>query len=936
LAHDSAINGEKDQLSEIAIKHRQTAYGLALLEVVLQVLAAASVYQHLAGRGHDPTAGHLWLAVFGSAIALRAFGALMSTGRSALTGDYGRSAGAFAILTAMVLGLCWGATLPVLSYLGLVSEIPVNALPIAAAVAALAVFAGSSFNSRLLLSFVLPAFFPTLAWLVIGGHPGQLPVWGLLTLALLALTHAGGGLEELIERFLQISRGNADLMKNLAVARDEAVAAQRAAEQARETIQDEISERVKAEQKIVASERELARILDDMMDTYFQVGPDGSLQRISPSVQWMLGYSVAECRGRQWSDLFSDPAGYASFMQAIEHGFGTLENHEVRLRHREGHDVWVTINAHYREDEQGKQQGFEGIARDTTESRKSKEDLFQEKEQWRVTLESIADGVITTDIDGRVHYLNPVAEKMTGWNNRFAQDKPLTEVMTLVDEQDAEPVILPTQDWLEHGRKAALAEPAVLIHREDESESSIELSGSPIRDSANGIIGSVMVLHDVTTLRALARQLSFQATHDALTGLINRIEFDARLDQAIHSANGQEKQHVLMYIDLDQFKVVNDTCGHPAGDELLKQVTRLLRGTLRESDVLARLGGDEFGVLLLGCPLEKAEEIAEKLRKNVEDFRFRYEGNEFRIGASIGAVPIVNSDTAMTDLMKSVDAACYVAKEQGRNRVHVSCPDDEQVAQQHGQMQWMQRIQRAVEQNEFVLHAQAIEPIGQPVPGEKRAELLLRMIEERGNGEQRIIPPAAFLPAAERYHLMPLIDRWVLKKALQMLAGENPAMQQLTSCSINLSGQSLNDLKLHDYILGLLDETGVDPRRLCFEITESAVIANMEIAREFVNSLRKRGVTFALDDFGSGLSTFDYLKKLNVDYVKLDGSLVRDITTSRVSQAMVHAINYVAHVMGMKTIAEFVESDNIMRALQKLSVDFAQGYAIGKPQPLAE
>jgi EAL domain-containing protein (putative c-di-GMP-specific phosphodiesterase class I) len=358
----------------------------------------------------------------------------------------------------------------------------------------------------------------------------------------------------------------------------------------------------------------------------------------------------------------------------------------------------------------------------------------------------------------------------------------------------------------------------------------------------------------------------------------------------------------------------------------------LFRSSLRESDVLARLGGDEFGVLLLGCPLKHAEDIAEKIRKSVEDYRFQFEEKLFRVGTSIGVVPILDGVTASTELMKAVDSACYVAKEQGRNRVHVSRPDDKEIAQHHGQMQWMQRIQRAVEENEFVLYSQSIVSVEKASQQGRHIELLLRMVENRG-GEQHIIPPAAFLPAAERYHLMPLIDRWVLNRALHKLASDDPDVADLTTCAINLSGQSVTDLKLYDYIVKLLDTTGLDPRRICFEITESTVIANMETAKQFVNGLRKIGCRFALDDFGSGLSTFDYLKQLNVDYVKLDGSLVRDVATSRVSQAMVHAVNYVAHVMGMKSIAEFVESEPIMKALSKLSVDYGQGYAIEKPRP---
>ncbi len=910
----------------------QNPYKLLLLEAVLHLVAVGLLYSQALPRTLEKPVLYGILGAFAATIALRSLASLWSTSESAITGNFGRSVGLFQILSTLALGLCWGLLLPLFDYLQLDSSALGRYLPPLVVVSGLALFTGSALNTRLLLIFILGALAPPLAVLVPRRQLDDLLIWGVTTLALLALSRASSGLDQLIERFLQISRGNADLVKNLAQTRDEALAAQKAAEQARAATQDEIVEREKAEEKIKASEQELTRILNDMTDIYFQVGLDGNLSRISPSVEYILGYATGEACHRPWKDLFADPQDYTAFLSALEGSFGNLQNHEVRLQHSAGHDVWVSLNAHYRESPQGERLGYEGIARDTTEVRAAQESLFQEKELLRVTLQSIADGVITTDMKGHVSYVNPVAEKMTGWTNAEAQQQLLPDVMELLDEAGEEPVTVPMQAWLEDGQEAALTNPALLVQKETQAEAAIELSGSPIRDSQEQVIGSVMVFHDVTKLRALAMQLSFQATHDALTGLINRVEFDARVEQAIHSANQAEKLHALMYIDLDQFKVVNDTCGHPAGDELLRQVTRLLRACLRESDVLARLGGDEFGVLLLGCPLDKAEEIAEKLRAQVEDFRFRHDSNEFRIGASIGVVPIDDSQTPPTELMKAVDSACYVAKEQGRNRVHVSRPDDKEIAQHHGQMQWMQRIQRAVEEDELVLYAQPIVAIEGQLDNRRHAEVLLRMVENKGTENERLIPPNAFLPAAERYHLMPLIDRWVLKRTLRKIATNDADVAQLVTCTINLSGQSLTDLKLYDYILGQLKETEVDPRRICFEITESAVIANMQIAQQFVDGLRKIGVRFALDDFGSGLSTFDYLKQLNVDYVKLDGSLVRDVSTSRVSQAMVHAINYVVHVMGMKSIAEFVESDTILQALSKLSVDYAQGYAIARPQ----
>lgn len=920
-------------MSQSKLAPQHSPYTLLLLESIMHILAIGFLFANLPHPLSQPTQ-YLVVSMLGFAVLLRIGTALAMSRDTLITGNFGQSTTLMQTAASGLLGLSWGSMLPLLSYWQIADAELRTIVALSCSIAGMVLFAGSAFNARLLRAYLLPAFAVPLIWLFSNAEFEQTPLWGMLALALLTLSRSGAGLQELIERFLQVSRGNTELVKNLARTRDRALAAQKSAESAREAIRQEIIEREKAEEKTKSSERELSRILDDMMDTYFQVAADGQLRRISPSVQWLLGYSADDATKTSWNELFADADDHARFLKALERSFGTLQNYEVRLRHSEGEQVWVTLNAHYRENNEGLRDGFEGIARDTTEARKAREILFQEKELWRVTLQSIADGVITTDIDGNVSFVNPIAEKMSGWSNEEARQRPLAEVMKLVDETTKQAIEIPIQEWLTSGQKAELASPAVLIQKGRGSEASIELTGSPIRDSQQNIIGSVMVFHDVTKLRTLALQLSHQANHDGLTGLLNRVAFDARVEQAISSANQSEKQHALLYIDLDQFKIVNDTCGHPAGDELLVQVTRLLRGSLRESDVLARLGGDEFGVLLLGCPLHVAETIAEKIRKQVEEFRFPRDGTVFRIGASIGVVPILDSETALTDLMKAVDSACYVAKEKGRNLVHVSRPDDKDIARQHGQMQWMQRIQHAIEEDEFVLYSQIIRPSAADSDDGGHIELLLRMVEDRGLETERLVPPSAFLPAAERYHLMPSIDRWVLDKALHILADPSGVLSGVSTCSINLSGQSLTDLKVYDYVHHLVKNTGVDPRRICFEITESAVIANMDLAQQFVGGLRKIGCRFALDDFGSGLSTFDYLKQLEVDYVKLDGSLVRDVATSRVSQAMVHAINYVVQVMGMKSIAEFVESDAIIATVRKLSIDYVQGYAIGMPEPI--
>jgi diguanylate cyclase (GGDEF)-like protein/PAS domain S-box-containing protein len=832
------------------------------------------------------------------------------------------------MLGLLLYGFSWGGTAFLALHSGSTEHI---FLPAAAMMVAMAAsLAGAGFHSRGILFLAIPATLPPLAWSLYAGHRDPALLWSLMLASSWVLAGGGRQLERLVERLQLVVQSNTDLVGKLALARDTALGQQADLERLNQTLHGEIGERKQAESKLRESEQELARILDDMMDTYFHVDFEGDIQRLSPSIEAMLGDSLKSCLDRNFISFFSGAEDFEALKRSLNHQFGRVQNHESLWKGRDGNELWVSFNAHFHEDTDGKPDGIEGIVRNTTEVRAAREALYSEKEWWRVTLESIADGVVTTDLDGIVRYINPVAESKTGWKNEEAVGKPLAKIIWLVDDESREHVELPIGEWLENGKRAGLSKPAILIHRRDDNECIIEFSGAPIRDLHDSIIGSIMVFHDVTKTRALATQLAYQASHDSLTGLINRVEFDSRVEQAIHSANQSEKVHVLFYLDLDQFKIVNDTCGHHAGDELLRQVTRLLRGGLREADTLARLGGDEFGVLLSGCPLDTGAQIAEKLRGLVEEFRFGWEEEVFRIGASIGVVPITNAVTGLTELLRAADSACYVAKEGGRNRVHVLKPEDREVMEQHGQMQWMRRIQEAIDHDHFALYSQPMVSVKDGTV--LFSELLLRMVDGAGTTQERIFSPAAFMPAAERYHLMPLIDRWVITHALKALAGPDCRLGQTASVTINLSGQSMSDLSLCDHVLRELRDSGVSPGRICFEITESAVISNMEVARQFVQLLKDNGCKFALDDFGTGLSTFDYLKNLPVDFVKLDGVLVRELDTSRVSQAMVHAINYVTHVMGMQSIAEFVENDAILDILGNLQVDYAQGYGIARPE----
>ncbi|MEE9354728.1 MAG: EAL domain-containing protein [Methylococcaceae bacterium] len=905
---------------------------LLSLEIIIHTLSIGFVYLHFAAIQTEIPNFTYFFAGLSIASLVRVL-----TTHSTLKNDSSRIKNSentnwLISLSTFALGIAWGALAINFVSFSPPRETSFLYLQITLFGVSLAVFTGSALSTQQLLKYIVMAFGIPIVW-SLQTQQLDFALTGLFLLVIISiLAMAANNIDELLERFAQVSRGNSELVRNLASTRDDAVKAKTRAEKANDLIKAESAERKKAEHRIKLSEMELNRILNDMKDTYFRIKIDGEIIRLSPSIETMLGFNADEALQMNWKDFFYTINDYLAFIDEAEKNSGMLQNHEVRLRHKNGDTVWASLNIHRHKELISGEDGYEGMARNTTDTRRAKEALFKEKELWRVALDSIADGIVTTDMDGNVKYLNPVAEEKTGWKKLDAYNKSVCDIMNIVDESSLEPIDLPIDKWLVDGKKAPIQDLAVLIQQGEKERTSIELIGSPIRDSRKRVIGSVMVFHDVTKLRALTKELSYQATHDKLTGLINRVEYDRLIEQAIETAE-PDKQHALLFIDLDKFKIVNDTSGHPAGDELLIQITRLFGNSLREADSLARLGGDEFGVLLNGCSLEKAEEIAECLRKTTEDYRFSWEDKVFRIGASIGVVPITSNQIRMTDLLKAVDSACYVAKENGRNCVHVSHPDDEAIAIHHGQMQWMQRLQLALENDHFVVYAQPIKAIKDGLPEEKRAELLIRMIDTTSDVKGKLIQPSAFLPVAERYHLMPMIDQWILTTALEHMASGDNCLDNDTICSINLSGQSLSDIKIFHFIRSKFEETQVRPERICFEITESALIENMEVAREFLSGLREMGCKLALDDFGTGLSSFDYLKQLPVDFIKLDKVLISDIATSKVSQAMVYAINHVASIMGMQCIAEFVETDEIKEALCKLSIDYAQGFAIGQPIP---
>lgn len=559
---------------------------------------------------------------------------------------------------------------------------------------------------------------------------------------------------------------------------------------------------------------------------------------------------------------------------------------------------------------------------------RSEVELFQAKELAEITLHSIGDGVITTDAHGKIEYMNPVAEKLTNYLKNEARGKMLAEIAELINENTREKIEDPISQCLVTGSIVHLPEHTLLI-RHDGEEIPIADSVAPIKDRSGNTIGSVIVFHDVEQTRKLSRELTYQATHDALTGLYNRREFEERLRQALKEAFEEDKKHAVCYMDLDQFKIVNDTCGHIAGDELLRQVSSLLKEHIRESDMLARLGGDEFGLLLRYCHPDFSFKIAEKILNKVRDFRFIWEDHSFEIGMSIGLVVITEEDKKFTDVLSEADVSCYAAKDSGRNRIHVYKEDDAELARRRGEMHWITRIRKAINEDRFLLRCQKIVPLSMHNNGKAQIEILLSMIGE--NNE--LIAPMNFIPAAERYNIMSEVDQWVIRNALRALS-EKKLFNHISKCLINISGQTICDEKFVDFVVGELAKFDIKADCLCFEITETAAVANLVKASRAISLLKNIGCYFSLDDFGCGMSSFRYLKNLNVNYVKIDGSFVKEISDNHVSRAIVKSINQVTHTMGMLTVAESVENKDVLKLLVDMGVDYAQGYCIDIPRPL--
>ncbi len=546
------------------------------------------------------------------------------------------------------------------------------------------------------------------------------------------------------------------------------------------------------------------------------------------------------------------------------------------------------------------------------------------------TLDAIGESLITVDHDGRIDYLNQSAVNLLGQGAAQLLGKSLGEVAELIDEADRRPLADPVRKALHTGNRVVVSRRAVLVPANGSPERSVEVNVSPLQSDKGTTSGAVVVLHDASELRGITRQMTYQASHDALTGLINRREFERRLQEALDSAQTGDLSHALCYLDLDRFKLVNDTCGHTAGDNMLREVAGLIKDAVRDSDTVGRIGGDEFALLLVGCPLEKARQIADDVVRSVANYRFVWKDRIFSVGVSIGLVEIGRDAGTLQDVMDSADSACYLAKKQGG--VQIYSAREEVTARHRGDIFWLQRLQAALRDNRFELYYQ---PIVHATAGGLRGpafEVFVRLQSDHGLPSAQ---PAEFLRAAERYRLMPHIDRWVVQAVLDALGRGGLKLPKGRSVAVNIAGQTLADPEFLQFVVDCFDHTGATPPDICFEVTETSVVANLDQARRFIEVLHGMGCEFALDDFGGGLSSFANLKTLPMDYLKIDGSFMHELGADAVNQAVVAAMIELSRSLNFRVVAEQVEDQPSADKARQMGIDFLQGFIVGRPLPLS-
>ena len=641
----------------------------------------------------------------------------------------------------------------------------------------------------------------------------------------------------------------------------------------------------------------------------------------------LIGVEASQLVGRDVIDLVK-PAYRALFRKQVTQRLGgEAAPRRIEMQLINGNQTGLWVEAQSSTIEFRGRRAILTVARDVSHRKSLEVSLSRSKRQAQYTLESIAEGVITTDNDGRIDYMNLAAETLIGTNRDAAAGHRISELFSLVDDADRRPLGDPVERCLAMRRRVNMGRRAVMVTVDGEHEHSVELTASPVRGPSNSISGAVVVFHDVSELRGLTRKMSYQATHDPLTGLINRREFERRLDEAMDTAHAEESVHMLFYMDLDRFKAVNDSCGHIAGDNMLREVAALIKDEVRDSDFVGRLGGDEFGALLIGCPIDKARQIATDICNAIADYRFVWKDKIFNIGISIGLVEISHASGTLQDVMSAADSACYVAKQAGRGQVHVYSARDEAVARERGDIQWLRHLQTALHEDSFELAVQPIIAMRGRAESGPAVEVLIRMDDGLG----RATESAEFLRPAERYQMMPQIDRWVVNATLAAISGGEIKLPANRSCAINLSGQTLGDESFLGFVVDALDRSGVSPSSICFEVTEGAILSKVQQAQRFIEVLHGIGCEFSLDDFGSGLGSFSSLKHLPIDYLKIDGTYTRNLQTDLVNQEMVNAMIKLARTMEFQIVAEQVEHQEDFDWLREVGVDFVQGRFIEAP-----
>lgn len=671
--------------------------------------------------------------------------------------------------------------------------------------------------------------------------------------------------------------------------------------------------------------RDFARTLPEIVIVH-----DEKILLANESAASLVGLEPAQLVGRDVADLVK-PAYRALFRKNVAKRLaGESAPRRLEIQFINGNETGLWVEAQSTSIEFHGSPAILTVARDVSHRKSLEVSLTRSKRQAQFTLESIAEGVITTDNDGRIDYMNLAAEALTGANREEAAGHSVGEIFTLVDDADRRPLGDPVDRCLAMRRRVNMGRRAVLISQDKEEEHSVEITASPIRGPGGSISGSVVVIHDVSELRGLTRKMSYQATHDPLTGLINRREFERRLDEALDTAHSEEAAHILFYMDLDRFKAVNDSCGHQAGDNMLREVAQLIRDKVRDSDVVGRLGGDEFGALLIGCPIEKARQIANDICNAINDYRFVWQDKIFNIGISIGVVEISRTSGTIQDVIGAADSACYVAKQEGRGRIHVYSARDEAVARERGDIQWLRKLQEALHDDKFELAIQPILAMSGADDTGPAVEVLIRLPDGRGHSAKT----AEFLRPAERYQLMPQIDRWVVSATLAAMASGELRIPGSRSCAINLSGQTLADGAFLGFVVEALDRTGVSPSSICFEVTEKSIFANIQQAQRFIEVLHGIGCEFSLDDFGSGLGSFSNLKHLPIDYLKIDGAYTRNLRADEVNQEMVSAMIKLARKMEFRIVAEQVEQQEDFDWLRDNGIDYVQGRFVEAPAAL--